>query len=41
MHKYNFAYVFVCLCVLLLLFVFVYSRKIAGYFHRAIAASFS
>lgn len=39
MHKYNFAYVFVCLCVLLL-FVFVYSRKIAGYFHRAIAASF-
>lgn len=40
MHKYNFAYVFVCLCVLLL-FVFVYSRKIAGYFHRAIAASFS
>lgn len=39
MHKYNFAYVFVCLCVLL--FVFVYSRKIAGYFHRAIAASFS
>lgn len=40
MHKYNFAYVFVCLCVLLL-FVFVYSRKIAGYFHRATAASFS
>lgn len=40
MHKYNFAYVFVCLCVLLL-FVFVYIRKIAGYFHRAIAASFS
>lgn len=40
MHKYNFAYVFVCLCVLLL-FVFVYSRKIAGYFHRTKAASFS
>lgn len=37
MHKYNFAYVFVCVFFCCLFTV----AKTAGYFHRAIAASFS